>query len=217
MSSSISDKIKGVANEAVGKVRQGVGSATGNEALRAKGAVQEGKGAARPKLPRKLQRAVLLHVDIDHRDADVLSGDFSIGFVKAPRRDDVAQAPSPQRAGNADENCGVFIADQHQHRPFPPERFAPEASARYAFVSSASLHPFAFFLVAAALSADAERSQTGREADASPPRTPPRCAAEFPVVFPRPEPPGFLPPPSSLLTVAQARRAASSAGTPRFS
>ena len=44
--SGTSDKIKGVANEAVGNVKQGVGKATGNEELKVKGAVQEKKGEA---------------------------------------------------------------------------------------------------------------------------------------------------------------------------
>lgn len=41
---STTDKIKGVANEAVGNVKQGVGRATGNERLEAEGVVQEIKG-----------------------------------------------------------------------------------------------------------------------------------------------------------------------------
>lgn len=44
--SGTKDKIKGVANEAVGNVKQGVGKATGNEELQVKGAVQEKKGEA---------------------------------------------------------------------------------------------------------------------------------------------------------------------------
>jgi uncharacterized protein YjbJ (UPF0337 family) len=43
---SSSDKLKGYANEAVGKVKQGVGKAVGNDRLRAKGAAQEIKGDA---------------------------------------------------------------------------------------------------------------------------------------------------------------------------
>jgi len=43
---STSDKIKGAANEVVGKVKQAVGSATDDSKLRAKGAVQEAKGDA---------------------------------------------------------------------------------------------------------------------------------------------------------------------------
>ncbi|RYE69310.1 MAG: CsbD family protein [Oxalobacteraceae bacterium] len=44
--SGTSDKIKGVANEAVGNLKQGVGKVTGNEELQVKGAVQEKKGEA---------------------------------------------------------------------------------------------------------------------------------------------------------------------------
>ena len=44
--SGTKDKIKGVANEAVGNVKQGVGKAAGNEELQVKGAVQEKKGEA---------------------------------------------------------------------------------------------------------------------------------------------------------------------------
>ena len=43
---SKTDQIKGYANEAVGKVKQGVGKAIGNDRLRAKGAAQEAKGDA---------------------------------------------------------------------------------------------------------------------------------------------------------------------------
>jgi uncharacterized protein YjbJ (UPF0337 family) len=38
------DKIKGAANEAIGKAKQGVGEATGSERLQGEGAVQEIKG-----------------------------------------------------------------------------------------------------------------------------------------------------------------------------
>ncbi len=44
--SSTTDKIKGLANEAVGNVKQGIGSATGNEKLQAEGKSQELKGEA---------------------------------------------------------------------------------------------------------------------------------------------------------------------------
>jgi uncharacterized protein YjbJ (UPF0337 family) len=43
---STSDKIKGYANEAAGKVKQGIGKAVGNDRLRAEGAAQEVKGEA---------------------------------------------------------------------------------------------------------------------------------------------------------------------------
>jgi uncharacterized protein YjbJ (UPF0337 family) len=44
--SSTTDKIKGVTNEAVGNVKQGVGKAVGSEKLQVEGAVQERKGEA---------------------------------------------------------------------------------------------------------------------------------------------------------------------------
>ena len=44
--SGTSDKIKGVANEAVGNIKQGVGKVTGNEELQVKGKVQEKEGEA---------------------------------------------------------------------------------------------------------------------------------------------------------------------------
>ncbi len=44
--SSTTDKIKGLANEAAGNVKQGIGKATGNEKLQAEGKAQELKGEA---------------------------------------------------------------------------------------------------------------------------------------------------------------------------
>jgi uncharacterized protein YjbJ (UPF0337 family) len=44
--SSTSDKIKGIANEAVGNLKQGAGKMVGNDKLRAEGIVQERKGEA---------------------------------------------------------------------------------------------------------------------------------------------------------------------------
>jgi uncharacterized protein YjbJ (UPF0337 family) len=41
---STADKIKGAANEAMGKAKQGVGEATGSDRLQGEGAVQEVKG-----------------------------------------------------------------------------------------------------------------------------------------------------------------------------
>ena len=43
---STGDKVKGMANEAVGNVKQGVGKVTDNDKLRAEGKVQEKKGEA---------------------------------------------------------------------------------------------------------------------------------------------------------------------------
>ncbi|MBD8908046.1 CsbD family protein [Methylorubrum zatmanii] len=48
--SSTTDKIKGVANEAAGSIKQSVGKVTGNEKLQAEGKAQELEG--------KTQRAV---------------------------------------------------------------------------------------------------------------------------------------------------------------
>ena len=44
--SSTTDKIKGLANEAVGNVKQGIGNATGSDKLKAEGKAQELKGDA---------------------------------------------------------------------------------------------------------------------------------------------------------------------------
>lgn len=44
--SSTTDKIKGLANEAVGTIKQGVGNATSNDKLVAEGKAQELKGEA---------------------------------------------------------------------------------------------------------------------------------------------------------------------------
>ena len=43
---STTDKIKGMANEAVGKAKQGIGDAVGNDRLNAEGKAQEVKGDA---------------------------------------------------------------------------------------------------------------------------------------------------------------------------
>ncbi|KQZ62663.1 general stress protein CsbD [Sphingopyxis sp. Root1497] len=42
----LTDKAKGIANEAAGNVKQAVGKATDNERLRAEGVAQERKGEA---------------------------------------------------------------------------------------------------------------------------------------------------------------------------
>ncbi|MCE3256039.1 MAG: CsbD-like protein [Nitrobacter vulgaris] len=41
---STTDKIKGTANEALGKAKQGIGEAVGSEKLQGEGAIQELKG-----------------------------------------------------------------------------------------------------------------------------------------------------------------------------
>ena len=43
---STTDKIKGYANQAAGKAKQGVGKVTGDDKMRAEGAAQEVKGDA---------------------------------------------------------------------------------------------------------------------------------------------------------------------------
>ena len=59
---STSDKVKGVANEAVGNIKQGVGKATDNDRMRAEGVVQEKKGEAQ-QTPGKAKDAVKKGVD----------------------------------------------------------------------------------------------------------------------------------------------------------
>src|ERR1051325_302621 len=66
--------------------------------------------------------------------------------------------------------------------------------------------------VAAAFLADRERASAGRRAAARPPSRPPLRDDTCVSGTPRPEP-LLLPPPSSLFTVAQARRSASFFGT----
>ncbi|MEB0046308.1 MULTISPECIES: CsbD family protein [unclassified Pseudomonas] len=44
--SSTGDKVKGMANEAVGNIKQGVGKATDSTKLQAEGKIQEKKGEA---------------------------------------------------------------------------------------------------------------------------------------------------------------------------
>ena len=43
---STADKVKGATNEAIGKAKQGIGEATGNDRLQGEGVVQEVKGKA---------------------------------------------------------------------------------------------------------------------------------------------------------------------------
>ena len=42
--SAMTDKVKGTANEAMGKAKQSVGNATGNDRLQGEGVIQEVKG-----------------------------------------------------------------------------------------------------------------------------------------------------------------------------
>jgi len=58
--SGTSDKIKGMANEAIGNVKQGIGKATGSEELQVKGVIQEKKGEAQ-QVVGKVKDAVTKH------------------------------------------------------------------------------------------------------------------------------------------------------------
>lgn len=60
--SSTGDKVKGLANEAVGNIKQGVGKATDNPKLRTEGKIQEKKGEAQQALG-KVKDAVKKTID----------------------------------------------------------------------------------------------------------------------------------------------------------
>ena len=87
------------------------------------------------------------------------------------------------------------------------------AVERFADVLRVAVERFAARVLAAFLAA-ADLDAAERFADAAPPLRPPFFADAFLVGLPRPEP-LFLPPPDAKLTVAQARRSASSSPTPR--
>ncbi len=59
---STADKIKGLANEAMGNIKQGVGKATGDTRTEAEGVVQERKGEAQQAVG-KVKDAVKKGVD----------------------------------------------------------------------------------------------------------------------------------------------------------
>lgn len=69
--------------------------------------------------------------------------------------------------------------------------------------------------VAAAFLAERDRAAAGRDAEARPPFLPPFFDGALLAFLPRPEPPFFRPPPEMAFSVAQARRSASFAETPR--
>src|SRR5262245_57511062 len=92
-------------------------------------------------------------------------------------------------------------------------------SYRLYFFEDDFLAPFLLALrarVLAAFFADADLAATERAAEARPPNRPPFFAGALLTFLPRPEP-LFFPPPVLLLTVAHARRSASSFGIPRSS
>jgi uncharacterized protein YjbJ (UPF0337 family) len=68
--SSTSDKAKGLANEAVGNIKQGVGKVTGNDKLRAEGVIQEKKG--------EVQKAVGDTKDVRPAGAGVSFAQFAV-------------------------------------------------------------------------------------------------------------------------------------------
>ncbi len=61
--SSTTDKIKGVANQAAGSVKQAVGKATDNQKLEGEGLLQKGKGKAQ-ELEGDAKRAVKKGLDL---------------------------------------------------------------------------------------------------------------------------------------------------------
>lgn len=66
---STSDKIKGMANEAAGNIKQGVGKAVGNDRLRAEGAAQEAKGEVQQAVGKTKDAAK----DVANRAADAVN------------------------------------------------------------------------------------------------------------------------------------------------
>ena len=102
----------------------------------------------------------------------------------------------------------------HPRRPRP--RRVPDAALARGGRRLTGAYEALRFRVSAAFFAEADRSALGRAAAAAPPLRPPFFAASLVSGLPRPEP-DLLPPPESLLTVAQARRSASASGTPRSS
>lgn len=67
--SGTGDKIKGMANEAMGNVKQAVGKATGNQKLKVEGTVQERKGEAQQTIG-KAKGAVKSAVDSVKKGVD---------------------------------------------------------------------------------------------------------------------------------------------------
>jgi uncharacterized protein YjbJ (UPF0337 family) len=65
---SLGDKSKGVANEAMGNIKQGVGKAVGNKKMEAEGVAQEVKGETQQAVG-KTKDAIKKGVDQVHRQA----------------------------------------------------------------------------------------------------------------------------------------------------
>ena len=79
---------------------------------------------------------------------------------------------------------------------------------------SHAVHFFFRARVSAAFLAEADLADADREAEALLPIFPPFLAGAVFILFPRPDPPGFFPPPVILFTVAHARRSASFSDMP---
>ena len=101
---STNDKIKGNANEAIGKAKQGIGEATGSERLQGEGAVQEVKG--------KGQQAMG-----DAKDAakDAISNSLAVSGLLAPSAD----SGDGLRAGRADPAARNSAAALSAHEAAP--------------------------------------------------------------------------------------------------
>ncbi len=69
---STADKIAGLTNEAVGKVKQGAGQAVGSDKLQVEGAAQEAKGAAQ----KAIGEAKAATKDAANKAADFLNRNF---------------------------------------------------------------------------------------------------------------------------------------------
>ena len=108
--SSTTDKIKGLANEAVGNIKQGVGSATGNEKLQAEGKAQELKGEAQKTVGdakdgdqgRGSERSRRRQEDLTIRP-DGQSGEGSISPLTVDRRPCDVRLRQNQRPNNDSE------------------------------------------------------------------------------------------------------------------
>jgi hypothetical protein len=110
----------------------------------------------------------------------------------------------------------VDVAEELRERALDAALFFALAGAFFAAVVRPALAAAFRLRVAAAFFAAALLAAAGRALDAAPPLRPPFFAGSLFTGLPTPDP-DFFPPPVILLTVAQARRSASSSETPRFS
>lgn len=149
-------------------------------------------------------------------------GHRSVPFLVSVRNPSHRRASGAQRL-RRDRELPPLRRDRDCARP-RPLLFRDRAPLRLALFPDRLLldrfrvePPPAFRLrVAAALRADAERAALLRLAAARPPFRPPFFVGALLVFRPRPEP-DLRPPPDIAFSVAQARRSASSRGTPRLS